>query len=137
VAWNRGHAYRNDGVDIKSCTDSLTNGFNVAWMEPGEWLQYTLTAPSKNVYDLNLRVKTDSVATIQIFINGKPVAATTFSKAHTDSNDWQTVSIKKLSFSSGTTRLRVYVQSGTAELNYIQFTKTKALQTKSSTNKKR
>ena len=35
---NERHSYRNDGVDIESCTDSLTNGFNVGWIEDGEWI---------------------------------------------------------------------------------------------------
>ncbi|MEO7047090.1 MAG: cellulase family glycosylhydrolase, partial [Ferruginibacter sp.] len=35
--WNTGGKYRNDGVDIKSCTDAVSNGYNVSWIEPGEW----------------------------------------------------------------------------------------------------
>src|SRR5690606_36778377 len=39
---NRGGAYRNEGVDIQSTTDT-GGGFNLGWIEqPGEWLEYTI-----------------------------------------------------------------------------------------------
>jgi hypothetical protein len=31
--WNNGWSYRNDGVDIEKCSDQITNGFNVGWIE--------------------------------------------------------------------------------------------------------
>jgi endoglucanase len=123
---NRGRVYRNDGVDIKPCIDVLTNGFNVAWMEPGEWLQYTLTVPAKNMYNINLRVKTDSAATIQLFVNGNATSTTTFSKAHVSSTGWQTVELKNIPFQPGTNHLRIYVKSGAPELNYVRFSKSTA-----------
>ncbi len=46
----KGHAYRNDGVDIKADN----NGTYVTDTEAGEWLQYTLTAPDKGKYTLRL-----------------------------------------------------------------------------------
>jgi len=125
---NRGRVYRNDGVDIKSCTDSIMNGFNVAWMEPGEWLQYTLNVPGKGKYNLEMRVKTDSAATLQLFINGKAGAVTTFSKAHAGNNGWQTVHLNDLYFQPGAHHLRIYVKSGAPELNYIWFNQTTAAQ---------
>jgi hypothetical protein len=28
--------------DIETCSDFLSNGFNVGWIENGEWLKYTI-----------------------------------------------------------------------------------------------
>ena len=43
IAPNRGGEYRNDGVDIEQCRDSLTNGFAVGYTESGEWMRYPVT----------------------------------------------------------------------------------------------
>ncbi len=32
--WNSGYQYRNDGVDIQSCKDEVSNGYSVGWIEP-------------------------------------------------------------------------------------------------------
>ncbi len=39
--WNKGNAMRNDGVDILPCKDSGSNGYQVSFIEDGEWLQFT------------------------------------------------------------------------------------------------
>ncbi len=43
LAWNRGHSYRNDGVDIGEQNGECPSFF-VGWTEDGEWLHYTLNA---------------------------------------------------------------------------------------------
>ena len=44
--WNSGGKYRNDGVDIEQCKDVITNGYDVGWIQTGEWLQYTINVPA-------------------------------------------------------------------------------------------
>lgn len=49
---NRGHSYRNDGVDI--CPDE--NGYHVFHIEDGEWLQYTVNVKEEGINQLRLLV---------------------------------------------------------------------------------
>lgn len=56
-AYNSGWTYRNDGVDIEKSADIFySNGYNVGWIETGEWLNYTLNVESTGVYDMLFRV---------------------------------------------------------------------------------
>jgi endoglucanase len=55
--WNRGGCYRNDGVDINRCGDSLSNGYAVTDIERGEWLQYTVDVPKSGYYRVSYRVE--------------------------------------------------------------------------------
>ena len=52
---NRGHIYRNDGVDIYK--DSVKyNSYYVGDIENGEWLQYTIDVLKKGVYTFTITV---------------------------------------------------------------------------------
>jgi hypothetical protein len=55
-AGNLGGFYRNDGVDISRCADSLTLGFAVSHIETGEWMQYTVHVPQSGYYKVSYRV---------------------------------------------------------------------------------
>lgn len=57
ISWNRGGAYRNDGVDITRCNDSLSMGYAVTNIEAGEWLQYTIRVPRSGYYTVSYRVE--------------------------------------------------------------------------------
>ncbi|MBV5342222.1 glycoside hydrolase family 5, partial [bacterium] len=54
AAWNNGNAYRSDGVDIEKCADVVTNGFQVGWVEAGDWMQYTIQSAEAMTYNMLL-----------------------------------------------------------------------------------
>lgn len=56
-AGNKGGYYRNDGVDIGRCGDSLSNGYAVTDIQQGEWLQYTVNVPSGHRYRISYRIE--------------------------------------------------------------------------------
>ena len=71
TAWNTGYAYRNDGVDIENCSDAVSNGFHVGWVEDGEWMQYSIQSSEAMTYNLLLRYASQSAtARVYIEING-------------------------------------------------------------------
>ncbi|MFT5422359.1 MAG: beta-glucanase (GH16 family) [Phycisphaerales bacterium] len=49
---NNGNAYRPSPVDIEPTSGG---GFNIGWVEPGEWLEYTLNFPKRGLYTVNAR----------------------------------------------------------------------------------
>jgi len=56
TAWNNGWQYRNDGVDIELCQDNInTNGYNVGWIDEGEWMKYSINNIEEGLYNVNIR----------------------------------------------------------------------------------
>src|ERR1035437_1202259 len=121
ITWNKGRQYRNDGVDIEACSDSLTDGFNIGWIEDGEWLQYTLYAERGGLYNLNIRAATASAGKIQLVINDVTVAEDILLTNGTGDKDWTTAAIKSIHLTKGINRFRLFVLKGGFKLNYFQF----------------
>jgi endoglucanase len=58
-AWNKGWSYRNDGVDIEKNNDNInSNGFNVGWINKGEWTKYTVQVDETAAYKVSVRLAT-------------------------------------------------------------------------------
>ena len=52
-------AYRpSEGVDIEPTGDIAGGGFNVGWINPGEWLEYMVNIPAGGIYSVELRYAT-------------------------------------------------------------------------------
>jgi len=70
-AGNNGGRYRpSESVDIQTTTDT-GGGYNVGWMEAGEWLQYTVNVATTGTYDLDVRVAANgNGGTFHIEFNG-------------------------------------------------------------------
>jgi beta-glucanase (GH16 family) len=66
---NKGPGSRRDeGVD----TEPNDGGENIGWLEPGEWLEYTIEVESTDIYDIEIRVaSTNSLGKFKLFFNGE------------------------------------------------------------------
>jgi hypothetical protein len=106
---NRGHACRNDGVDIKN----EGGGFYVFHTENGEWLQYTSQVAVAGSYTLRVKVAADEGAAgarFNISSNGKILAAGIPVPA---GQGWQVVTLKHIPLTKGVNRIRMeFVQGG-------------------------
>jgi endoglucanase len=121
--WNTGGQYRNDGVDIEICTDAISNGYNVGWIESGEWLQYSLYLPEEGVYDLHIRsASKESPGAVKILVNDAVVPGTMQLPKTGETQNWETSTMKKIKLNKGWNRLRVLAETGGFNLNYLQFT---------------
>ncbi|MCW3073607.1 MAG: glycosyl hydrolase family 5 [Flaviaesturariibacter sp.] len=118
--WNKGWMYRNDGVDIEECKDSLSNGFQVTAMQPSEWLQYTIVVGKEAAYDLQLRALSTPGATISLFVNGREIVPNI---AINSSSAWHTAALKNIKLKKGINKIRVANTAGEFSLNYLQFLK--------------
>jgi aryl-phospho-beta-D-glucosidase BglC (GH1 family) len=119
--WNSGGQYRNDGVDIGVCNDTLTNGFSIGWTKPGEWLQYTVTVPESGVYDLNVRNKTGTTeGRLSIFAGDRMIISNMSIPVN---SQWQNTTVKNIFLQKGINRLRLQVVEGGFDLNYVQFSR--------------
>jgi len=75
---NSGGQYRNTGVDIEAAS---SGGYDVGWINPGEWMNYTVYVPSAGTYTVQVRIASP---------NGGAAMHVGFNTA---SNVWQALSL--------------------------------------------
>jgi len=124
-SWNNGWNYRNDGVDIEECNDAFTLGYNVGWIEHGEWLKHTVNVQQSGTFDLNLRVSSpNSDGKILLKWDGQNLTDI-FDVPNTGGwQNWETVSLSNIQLTSGTHSLQVRFLFGGFNYNYIEFIQT-------------
>ena len=120
--WNKGGAMRNDGVDIQVCKDKFTNGFNVCFIEDGEWLQYTFETASEKSFDVDIRYSSATAGGKLYFEDGKGKKSQTITiPSSGGENSWKTVTLKKVFLQNGTNKIKVHFEKGNFNLNYLEF----------------
>jgi endoglucanase len=124
-SWNNGWIYRNDGVDIEECNDAFTLGYNVGWIEHGEWLKHKVTVQQSGTFNLNLRVSApNSGGKILLKWDGSNLTDIIDLPTTGGWQNWETVSISNIQLTSGTHTLQVRFLFGGFNYNYIEFVQT-------------
>lgn len=124
TAWNTGWGVRNDGVDIEKCFDTqdTTNGFNVGWVESGEWTQFTLQSDSTALYDLNIRhAASGSGSTFHIEINDADVTGELSLNNTGGWQKWKTTNFENILIPAGKIRIKWVNNTGGSNLSYFSF----------------
>jgi glucosylceramidase len=86
-ASNLGGQYRAGDVDIEATTDT-GGGYNVGWLQAGEWLKYTVNVTTAGTYTLDVRVAANgSGGTFHVESNDVDV---TGPMAFPNTGSWQT-----------------------------------------------
>jgi endonuclease/exonuclease/phosphatase family metal-dependent hydrolase len=115
---NEGGAYRSGNVDIQAC---LEGGFNVGWMSPGEWLQYTVNVSSDGAYNFISRVATRyATSTFDLLVDDNVVGSNI---SFLNTGGWQTwtdVIVPAVNLTAGSHKIRFRVESNGLNLNYLQ-----------------
>lgn len=128
TAWNTGYAYRNDGVDIENCSDAVTNGFHVGWVEDGEWMQYTIQSAEAMTYNVLLRYASlSATAKVYIEINGKRASKTVSLSPSGGWTTWKTGAIPNVIIPAGLVKVKIIFETGGANFNYFQFRNPKTI----------
>ncbi|MEO5898233.1 MAG: carbohydrate-binding protein [Vicinamibacterales bacterium] len=98
---NAGGAYRSSDVDVEDTADS-GGGYNVGWVEPGEWLQYTVSVVTAGSYDLEFRIASpDAGGSFHLEINGTNVTGPVSVPATGDWQAWTTIRKQGVALSAG------------------------------------
>ena len=109
---NHGGQYRQDGVDIEF---SSNGGFNVAWVNDGEWLSYTISVAEAGTYSLQALVASqDSGGDFHFNIDGATQtqsAPLTFGGTGGWHN-WITTGSAEVELNAGEHTLRLVVNRG-------------------------
>jgi aryl-phospho-beta-D-glucosidase BglC (GH1 family) len=121
TAWNRGEAYRNDGVDIwKSSTDSspLSSGYFVGEIKVGEWLQFTLDGQATGSFEASVRFRSRTAGKLSLWLNGQKAGEVNISNT---GNAWSDAVASGKITCSGASKLKVAFDTGGYDVSYIRF----------------
>lgn len=116
---NQGGQYRTDNVDIQATTDT-GGGFNVGWIESGEWLVFNTTVATSGTYTVSYRVaSTAATGAIRLEAAGGASVYGTINVPNTGGwQTWQTIS-HNVNLLAGQ-RMAIVAQAGAFNLNWIR-----------------
>jgi hypothetical protein len=122
--WNKGSAYRNDGVDIEKCTDTQSNnGFNVGWTNKNEWMKYTVNVAQTGYYDVLFRVASmNSGGMLHVEVNGADVTGTVVVPNTGGYQQWQSVTVTGIPLTKGVDTLTMKIDQGGFNINSMTWT---------------
>ena len=119
---NQGGVYRSDDVDLQATQDE-GGGFNVGWIVGGEFLTYNLDVPESGIYDIAVRVASNkSNRSFTVTVDGQSYDVTFDSTGGFQS--WQDVVIPGVSLNAGTQELRMDMNTGGFNFNYLELIST-------------
>jgi endonuclease/exonuclease/phosphatase family metal-dependent hydrolase len=114
---NSGGAYRQTDVDIEPSSNGT---YDVGWITPGEWLNYTVNVPAAGAYTVWLRVAAPGGALFHVGFNGASNVWTTVGVPATGGwQSWTVVSVP-VNLGAGTQQITLFFDTGA--MNIDDFT---------------
>ena len=118
-AGNYSGKYRNDDVDIDTCSEG---GYNVDYIAAGEWLTYTVNIQYSGIYTLQARVSAIAAGKkFHIELDGVNISGAIINPYTGGWQNWQTVSLTTSYLTAGKKVLRIVMDTDGFNLNYIKF----------------
>jgi beta-glucanase (GH16 family) len=110
----------SEGVDVQK-TDDNTGGYNVGWIQPGEWLEYMVYVENNGIYEASYRVSSPSQGAFHLEFNGEN---RTGYIAVPFTNGWQNwTSVRRnVTLDKGLQVMRFVVDQGEFNINNVTFT---------------
>lgn len=121
---NAGRAYRSDNVDIQTTTDA-NGGYNVGWIDGNEWLEFPTNVTQAGEYRIDARVASQpGNGMFSIEVDGVSRGNAISVESTGGWQSWKTKSTSIGQLSTGNKTLRIQVQSGNFNLNWIDVVRT-------------
>jgi hypothetical protein len=118
---NPGGVYRSDDVGIEPTSDT-GGGYDVSWLNNGEWLEYTVNPPDPTAqYSISLRVAAPAAGgQLRVRLNGTVLGTVAIPNTG-GSQSWQTVTLSGVSLAGGigSQALRLEVLTNGFSINWI------------------
>ncbi len=125
TAWNTGWAYRNDGVDLEKSTDIKGNGYNVGWLDVGEWMQYDVNVEETGVYEVKVRLATSGTAgRFHLIMDGSDITNLRYVPSTGGYQNWQEATVRDVVLTTADKKLRFYSDGSDYNFSLMEFTKT-------------
>ena len=120
--WNKGNTMRNDGVDILPCKDPGSNGYQVSFIEDGEWLQFTAEVKKQNKYNVAIRYSSENLEGQLHLETANGTKSKTITLPVTGGNEkWKTIILSDVELNAGENKIKVVFEKGGFNLNYLDF----------------
>jgi hypothetical protein len=120
---NAGGVYRSDDVGIQATTDA-GGGYDVGWINTGEWLEYTVNPPDPSaIYSISVRVAAASTGgQLRIRLDGTVLGVVTIPNTG-GSQTWQTLFLPNVPIQggSGSKALRLEALGGGFNINWVEL----------------
>ncbi|MFM7023216.1 MAG: carbohydrate-binding protein [Flavobacteriales bacterium] len=119
-AANYGGASRQSGgVDIGNCQEG---GYNVGFIGWGEWLKYTVNVTTEGVYELQARVASPNAnRSFHVELDGVDISGAIAVPVTGSWDGYQTVNVTTQNLTAGQHVMRIYIDAGDFNLNYLNF----------------
>ena len=126
TSWNNGWIYRNDGVDIERTEDNVnSNGYNIGWIGTGEWMNYMVDVDQSGVYDINVRVASNSGGGSMHFEMGNSAITPKTEVPSTSGwQTWQTLTFSDVYIDKDDSELKFYCDAEGFNLGSFEFVAT-------------
>jgi len=120
--WNKGNSMRNDGVDILPCKNTDSNGYQVSFIEDGEWLLFTTEVSKQKVFKVAIRYSSKNSEGKLYLETENGIKSKSIVLPATGSDDnWKTIILSDVNINSGTNKIKVVFEKGGFNLNYLEF----------------
>ena len=119
---NSGSAFRSDDVDIEATADA-GGGYDVGWIDPGEWLEYTVNVPDPSaIYSIQARVASTAAGQMRVRLDGVILGVIQIPNTGGWQN-WQTVTLTNIPIAggNGSKALRLEMITSGFNLNWVEL----------------
>ncbi|MGC4021773.1 MAG: carbohydrate-binding protein [Cyclobacteriaceae bacterium] len=124
TVWNQGNSYRNDGVDIEATQDTskVSNGYDVSWIQDGEWMQYTSQIDSLAGYTIGIRYAAAyATSKLKIMANDQIIVPSTILPSTGGAQKWSTYNFQNVIIPKGAQKIKVVIDKGGMNLGFMNF----------------
>ena len=115
---NEGGEYRSDPVDIEVCTEG---GYNVGWVEEGEWLKYSNISGKNTQYDVTMNLAANYSSSFHIEINGTNVTGSLDVDPTGGWQTWETRNPGTVTLTQGMNEIKIVAESDGWNIDWIEF----------------
>jgi len=118
---NQGGQYRTaEAVDVETCNEG---GYNLSYVQNGEWFEYTVNVNTAGVYTLQARVATNAAGkSFHVELDGQNISGPIAIPNTGDWQTWATVNVTTPALTTGTKVLRLVVDAAEFNINWLNFT---------------
>ncbi len=120
---NEGGEFRpNEQVGIEVTSDE-GGGYNVGWIEDGEWLKYTIDVHAAGIYDLHVRVARQDAGSgkLRFFFDGKAIVDPVAIPSTGGWQQWETVTVSGVRLKEGVQTMQLAAATGWFNINYVDI----------------
>ncbi len=125
TAWNNGWVYRNDGIDIEHCSDNInTNGYNVGWLDEGEWMKYSVDVLEEGLYDVHIRASASGFdGSFALDANHARLSHPVYVPNTNGYQNWTSVNLDSVVITSDVESIRFVNQGSEYNISSLEFVK--------------